>query len=232
MLCGMISSPTLPMQEYPYFTVSKFPINDKNFEYSKEQIWEIILSWKQTNKYLNFIVPLKRKSNPTAKHPDAVALIEDTYCKMCTTSQASEMFDRRIQHCLICISRAELELQLHTVQTQIIKGNSSIPSPEGGKPIIFPFQVQVSIPMLPGRHESRKWLNKQLCTSYCLNRISIRTIWRMILSFRVLFASNQVNKEVEPQPVSVPWEHISTIISTDQSKRRQLTFMEKTWPVS
>lgn len=81
--------------------------------------------------------------------------------------------------------------------------------------------------MLPGRHESRKLLNKQLCTTYCLNKISIRVIWRRVLFFAVLFASNQVNKEVEPQPVSVPWEHISTIISTDQSKRRQSSLLEK-----
>lgn len=44
MLCGIISSPTLLMQEYFYFTVSKFPTNDKNLEYSKEQIQEIMLS--------------------------------------------------------------------------------------------------------------------------------------------------------------------------------------------
>lgn len=108
-----------------------------------------------------------------------------------------------------------------------MKGNSSIASPEEGQPILFPFQVQVCIPMLTGRHESRNWLNKQLCTSYYLNRISIRTIRRRILSFGVLFPSNQVNKEGEPQPVSVPWECISTIISTDQSKRRQSSFLEQ-----
>lgn len=41
------------------------------------------------------------------------------------------------------------------------------------------------------------------------------------------FASNQVNKEVEPQPVSVPQEHIFMIISTDQFKRRQSSLLEK-----
>lgn len=85
--------------------------------------------------------------------------------------------------------------------------------------------------MLPGRHENRKWLNKQLCstlcTSYCLNRISIRAIWRRFLFFGVLFTSNQVNKEVEPRADCVPWEHISMIISTNQSKRRQSSLLEK-----
>lgn len=94
-LCGLISSPTLPMQEYLYFTVSKSPTNDKNFEYSKEQIQEIILG---ANKQVHELHPLlKGKSNPTTKHPDAVTLKEDIHCKLCTASQASEMFDRRIQ---------------------------------------------------------------------------------------------------------------------------------------
>lgn len=40
---------------------------------------------------------LKRKSNPTTKHPGAVTLAEDVHFKLCTASQASEMFDRREQ---------------------------------------------------------------------------------------------------------------------------------------
>lgn len=114
------------------------------------------------------------------------------------------------------------------MKTQITEGNSSIPSPGEGQPIICLSKWRsLYLAMLPGKQESRKWLNKQLCTSYCLNRISIRAICRRILFFGVLFASNQVNKEVELQPASVPWEHISTIISPEQSKRRQSSLLEK-----
>lgn len=84
------------------------------------------------------------------------------------------------------------------MQTQIIEGYSYIPSAEGDQPIIFPFQVQVSTSThVPWEtRKSRKWLNKQLCTFYCLNRIPIRAIWRLLFFFGVLFASNQLNKEI------------------------------------
>lgn len=80
--------------------------------------------------------------------------------------------------------RAEIAVA-HSANVEITEEYSYKPSVEGGQPIIFAFQVQVSVSThAPWEtQKSRKWLNKQLCTFYCLNRKPIRAIWRKIFFF-------------------------------------------------
>lgn len=130
------------------------------------------------------------------------------------------------QLCLICVSRAELKSHLHTVQTQIIEGYSYIPSAEGGQPIIFPLQEQVSTSTHVPREtwKSRKWLNKQLCTFYCLNRIPIRATWRKIIFFPLESLLHQTSS-VKKYNLKLPLSHrsifaqLSTLISPKEDSR-------------
>lgn len=87
------------MKEQLHFTVSEFLSSDNtNLEYSEQQIQGIMLSQERTNKYLNCILSSRgKKKPPTTKHQAAETLEEDIDCKLCTDSQASETFDKRIQ---------------------------------------------------------------------------------------------------------------------------------------
>lgn len=196
----MIPSPTLPMQEQLDFIVSEFLSSDN----TNQQIHGMMLSLEQTSTWAASSAQQEKNPNQdqtTTKHQAAVTLAEDTHCKLCTDSQGSEMFDRRTQVSSIASSAFPGQSWNHSCtqcKHRSLKGILIYLLLKEASQIQVPFQVQVStFTSVPWEtRKRRKWLKKQLCTFYCLNRIPIRAIWRKLFLFGVLFASNQVRKEI------------------------------------
>lgn len=97
MLCGIISSPYTSQARVFLFYSQQIPHQWQKFRIFKRANTRnhVILGADKQVPELHHL--LNRKPSPTTKHPDAVTLAGDAHCKLCTASQASEMFDSRIQ---------------------------------------------------------------------------------------------------------------------------------------